>query len=85
MLNVTESAASHLAQILSSAPDEAVIRFVPVPTGLTMEVAPPEPGDTTIEHADRTVLAFDAAVNEALAEKTLDLQTTANGPQLTLR
>mgnify|MGYP006969501697 CR=1 FL=1 len=84
MLTITESAGDHLAQLLTNAPDEAVVRFVPGTTGLTMQVDQVQPGDTTFEHGDKTILALQPAVNDALAEKSLDLQPSQDGPQLTL-
>lgn len=85
MLTITENAAVHLSKLLADVPDEAVVRFVPAENGLSIELGAMQPGDTTFAHGDKTVLAFDAEVNEALAEKTLDLQSSEQGPQLTLR
>lgn len=48
MLFVTEDAARHLAGVLSSAPDEAVVRLVPRDDHLAMTLDAEQPGDTTI-------------------------------------
>lgn len=84
MLTVTDNAAAHLAQLLAEAPEQNVVRFSPGENGLTMHLGQPQPGDTTFEHDEKTVLAFDAAVNEMLADKTLDLHATQQGQQLAL-
>lgn len=84
MLNVTEPAAAHLAQLLSGAPDENVVRFVPGENGLAMQLSQAQPGDTTFDHGEKTVLALDAAISDSLSEHTLDVQPTQQGPQLTL-
>ena len=84
MLTVTDNAAAHLAQLLADAPDENVVRLSPAENGLAMHLGQAEPGDTTFEHGEKTVLAFNASVNELLIDKTLDLHTTQQGPQLAL-
>lgn len=86
MLNVTENAAGHLAQILEQAPEDAVVRFVPEGNSLALRLDNERPGDTTFAHGEKTVLALDSQVAEALSEKTLDVQPTPEGqPQLALQ
>ena len=84
MLNVTETAAEHLSQILEQAPDEAVVRFVPQENGLAMHLDNVRDGDQVFEHAEKTVLAIDPRVADALSERTLDVQSTGEGPRLAI-
>lgn len=85
MLTITEDASTQLTRILDTAPDETVVRLVAAQEGLAVQFGETLPGDTTFDVGDKTVLALDAAVNDALADKTLDVQSTADGPQLLLR
>ena len=84
MLNLTDSAAGHLATILEQAPDEAAVRFVPQGNALSMQLDNPRPEDVTFEHNDRTVLVLDPQISEVLSDRTLDVQETPQGPQLAL-
>lgn len=84
MLSVTDNASQHLATLLDEAPENAVVRFVPQEDGLAVQLGNVQQGDTTFEHDDKTVLALDSQVSEALADKTLDVQQTEQGPQLAL-
>ena len=85
MLTVTESAAEHLAQLLLEAPENVVLRLVNQPNGLGMQLGDVRPDDATFDHEDQTVLALDPLLIEVLSEKTLDVQSTEQGPQLSLR
>lgn len=85
MLTLTESAGTRLTQLLSENPDDTVVRLVPAQNGLALELSAVQSGDVTVAHGERTVLAMGAEVNEALADKTLDVQETEQGVQLTLR
>jgi Fe-S cluster assembly iron-binding protein IscA len=84
MLTVTETAGQHLSQILEQAPGEAVVRFIPQENGLAMQLDNVRPGDTTFEHEEKPVLAMDTRVAEALDGRTLDVQSTEEGPRLAL-
>jgi hypothetical protein len=84
MLTVTETAGQHLSQVLEQAPGNAVVRFIPQENGLAMHLDNVREGDLTFEHEDKTVLALEPRVAEALADRTLDVQPTEEGPQLAL-
>lgn len=84
MLTVTQSASQHLSELLSDAPEEAVVRFVPHESGLAVQLDNVRPGDQTFEHDEKTILALDPQVSEALADRTLDVQDTEQGPQLAI-
>ncbi len=84
MLSMTESAGQHLTDLLENDPEQTVLRFVAAEQGLAIEKGQVQPNDITLQHGERTVLAMDAAINTALTDKTLDVQTTEQGAQLTL-
>jgi hypothetical protein len=42
------------------------------------------PGDEKLDYAGRLVLILDAQVSQALADSTLDVETTDEGPKLIL-
>lgn len=84
MLTVTDSAGALLSDMLSEAPDEAAVRFVPQGNGLAPKLDAERPGDATFTHDEKTVLVLDPQISELLADKTLDVQQTPQGPQLAL-
>ncbi|HUG93643.1 MAG TPA: hypothetical protein VML55_22580 [Planctomycetaceae bacterium] len=84
MLTVTETAGEHLSEILKQAPDEAVVRFIPQENGLALHLDNVRDGDQTFEHGEKTVLALDPPIAEALTDRTLDMQPTEEGPRLSL-
>ena len=43
-----------------------------------------QPGDTTFAHAERTVLAIEAQLSDALADKRLDLHVEDDQPELVI-
>lgn len=85
MLTLTATAGTCLVQLLENKPPEAVVRLVPSPEGLAIQVSEVQPGDVTLSHDNQTVLAIDAEVSQLLAEKTLDAQSTEQGTQLLLK
>lgn len=85
MLTVTENAAEHLAKLLVEAPEDLTARIVRQPSGLGIQLGDVQPDDATFEHEGRTVLALDPVLIETLSHKTLDVQTTEQGPQLSLQ
>jgi Fe-S cluster assembly iron-binding protein IscA len=87
MLTVTEAACGHLAGLLygANAPDEAVIRFVLEGRTITPTLDQEHPDDTTYEYAGSTVLVLDEHTGALLANRTLDVQDSDDGPQLVLR
>ena len=87
MLTMTIDAGEHLKSLLeqAEAPENAAARFVASDDGLSLHVDEPRPGDETIEHEGRTVLLLDAQIAELLADRTLDIEQTEEGPALTLQ
>ena len=88
MLTITENASAYLAQLLvrASQPDDMVVRLERGTTGdLTLRFDYALPEDTTFEHQERAILAFDPEVAPTLANNTLDLRDDEDGPQLVVR
>ena len=84
MLTISDTAADQLPQLLNNSPDEAVLRLVPDEQGFSMTLSHVQADDTTYEHSGKTLLVMEPAVNEALADKSLDIRNTEKGAQLTL-
>ena len=86
MLMLTEMAGEYLTALLENtrASEEAAIRFVLDGSTLTPKLDSARPGDDTFDYEGRKVLVLDAQVSEALAESTLDVQATDEGPKLVL-
>lgn len=86
MLNVTDAAVRHLAEILrnTDAPDEAAIRFVLEGRTITPKLDHERAGDATYEYAGSTVLLLAEDIVAELGGRTLDVQDAENGPQLIL-
>ena len=86
MLTVTEAAKAHLAQLLTETDtsDETAIRFVSEENQLVPTLDYAAPGDTTFAHDGKIVLLLDTGVATVLANSTLDVRDTDNGPQLAL-
>jgi Fe-S cluster assembly iron-binding protein IscA len=76
MLTVTEQAAAHLDQILSSKHSEQgfAIRFLFEKGKVKLVLDEKRPDDITFEHDDRTVLVMNPRVSRLLQQKTLDVQ-----------
>ncbi len=89
MFTVTEAVGAHLAKMLAEVetPENknVVIRISQGKDafGLTFSQASPE--DTTFPHEGVTVLAIDEELSQALANDTLDVETTEKGTALQLR
>ena len=86
MLTVTEAASAHLRRILDEAgqPEDVVARFVREGSKAALRADTVKSGDVTFEHEGQTVLVADEAVSEMLADRTLDVQETEDGPQIKL-
>lgn len=86
MLTVTEAASAHMARMLTEAqaPDDAALRIVPADGGLAVRVDSEHEGDATFAHEGKTVLLLDTKMSDSLAERTLDVQDSGEGPRLTL-
>ena len=78
VLTVTEAASAHLARMIKrqDGQEGMVVRFVCEGQGIKLRQDSERTGDTTFQHAGRTVLLLDAQVSELLAEDTLDLKGT---------
>ena len=87
MLNVTESAASHLHEALDDASENEshVLRLTHTNEGLSLQLGFGQESDQLVEHADKAILAIEAAVSESLDGKLLDAQETPEGTRLVLR
>jgi len=86
MLTLTPQASEHLANLLneSDAPDEAAVRLVVREQGLALATDEPKPEDTTFDHDGKTVLVLDQQVAEALADRTIDVEDSAQGKALSI-
>lgn len=85
-MNVSESACALLSNLLTEAqaPEGSVARIVPGGEGLSLTIDSVQSEDATFSHEGKTVLAVDQNLVEAIDDKTLDVVTTPEGPQLTL-
>jgi hypothetical protein len=86
MFMMTETAGEYLIAVLddANASEETAIRFVLEGNTLTPKLDNTRPGDATFDHEGRRVLVLDEQVSQVLAESTLDVQTTEDGPKLVL-
>jgi len=86
MFMMTETAAEYLSAVLdnANATEETAIRFVLEGNTLTPKLDNAQPGDATFDHEGRKVLVLDTQVSQVLADSTLDVQTTDEGPKLIL-
>lgn len=86
MLNASDAACSFISELLSSsdAPNESAVRFVLEENQLSMKLDEEKPGDKAFHHEGKTVLVVDAEISQILDGKTLDVEETDEGPQLTM-
>lgn len=86
MLMVTQTAGEYLTAILenTNASEETAVRFVLDGNTLTPKLDNAHPGDETFDHDGRKILVLDAQVSQVLADSTLDVQPTDEGPKLVL-
>ncbi len=87
MFSMTEAAGAHLAGILErdEAREDVFVRLEEEEGGLTLRLGPAHPGDSTFAHEGRTVLVIHDELCQELADSTLDVEDTNEGPQLRLR
>jgi Fe-S cluster assembly iron-binding protein IscA len=87
MLNLTQAAGSHLAEVLgqANASDEASLRLLEEGGSLKLAIDRPTPEDTTLDHEGKTVLVIDTRVAAALDQSTLDVTQTPEGPRFVLK
>ena len=86
MLTVTEDAKSHLADIMSEhdVPEGLAIRLVAGAEGVGLAPDEPKAEDDTWEHDGRTVLCVEPGLNKQLTGRTLSVEATENGRQLSI-
>jgi hypothetical protein len=86
MFMMTETAGEYLTAVLdnANATEETAIRFVLEGNTLTPKLDNPRPGDATFDYVGRKVLVLDSQVSQVLADSTLDVQATDEGPKLIL-
>ena len=89
MFTLTEAAGAHLAKILAEQEtpenENVVMRVLEEEDCFTLTLDQTSPNDMTIAHEGVTVLAIDEQLFQALADYTLDIETTQNGERLTHR
>jgi hypothetical protein len=86
MLMISETAGEYLTAILdnANAAEETAVRFVLEGNTLTPQLDNARPGDATFDHDGRQILVLDEQVSQVLADSTLDVQATDEGPRLVL-
>jgi hypothetical protein len=86
MFTITYVAGDYLTELLdtANASEETAVRFVVENNTLTPKLDTARPGDAAFDHEGRTVLVLDSSVAQAMADSTLDVQATDEGPQLVL-
>jgi len=86
MLTVTDDAKTHLAEIIdkSNLPEEASIRLVAGDQGIGLAPDKPKDTDHAFEHEGRTVLVVAPELQTQLDDKTLSIQETEQGKQLSI-
>jgi len=85
MLKVSTPAAQRMAHLLSPKEDDAVLRIVRDKGRMRLRVSLVRPGDQTVTHDGRIVLALDERMDRSLSKRQLDLRQTDAGPRLNLR
>jgi hypothetical protein len=86
MVMMTEAAGGYLTAVLdnANAQESTAVRFVLEENTLTPMLDNSRPGDETFDHNGRQVLLLDAQVSQILADSTLDVRATEEGPRLVL-
>jgi hypothetical protein len=86
MFTITDAAGERPTALLAhaNAPEETAIRFGLEGNKLAPKLDTAQPGDETFAHAGRTVLVLDPDVLQAVADSTLDVRPTEQGPKLVL-
>jgi hypothetical protein len=85
MLNVTNTAAARLAQLLDASPKSSAVRIVARNRRLKLRRDHARSGDATFAHAGRVVLVLDERMARALSTRILDTRETTAGPKLRLQ
>ena len=86
MFTMTDLAGEYLNELLdnANAAEETVVRFVVEDRTLKPTLDTARLGDAAFDYDGRTVLVLDTQVMQAIADSTLDVQATDEGPQLIL-
>ncbi len=84
MLQVSQPAVKHLAQMLSEAhaPEGVAVRLYLQYDDLAVAIDEVFEGDALYDFEGRTVLILDAHMCAMLAQRRLDVEQTEQGPQL---
>ena len=87
MFTLTETAGAHLAELLAGAeaPEDVFVRLEQEEDGLGLRFDNALSGDNKFAHKDRTVLVLDDELCQLLADNTLDVEDTDDGPRLHMR
>ena len=87
MLTITDAAGSFLAEMLgeADAPEDVAIRFVAEEEGLALRLDRKQDADSAFDHEGRTIMVLDEEMSDFLAERTLDIEDSDDGPKLSLR
>jgi hypothetical protein len=87
MLTITDAAGSFITELLgeANAPDDVAIRFVAEEQGLVLRLDQKQDADSNYDHEGRTIVVLDSEMNEFLADRTLDVEPSDDGPKLSLR
>ena len=83
-LLISPAAGDYLTQVIDRESACDTVRLVFGLAGLEPQPSAVLPGDTIYEHNGRTVLVLDQTMNQMLADKTLDVEDTQQGPKLRL-
>ena len=86
MLTVTDEAKTFLMGVIdqNSLPEDKTIRLTASPEGLGLAPDTPTDEDTTFEQDGRVVLAVADPIASQLADKSLSIDQTEQGPALAI-
>ena len=86
MLTVTDDAKAHLATLIddNNIPEDKAIRLIAGAQGIGLAPDTPAEVDETVDHAGRTVLCIEPRLCEQLDGRTLSIQNTEQGAQLSI-
>lgn len=83
-LEISNAAGDYLAQVIDRESACDTVRLVFGLAGLEPQPSAVLPGDTVFRHNGQTILVLDQTMNLMLADKTLDVEDTQQGPKLRL-
>lgn len=84
MLTITPAARELLSRLLEekNTPEDEAARFVFNRDNLTVEIDKLRAGDVTFDYKGRVIVLLDEEAAEILADNTLDVKDTEDGPKL---